>query len=89
VNREAAQALSLEALAFLAADENRLGALLAQCGWSLPELRAGAADPLVLAGVMDFLLGNETWLLEFCAETGCKPEMPMRARRLLPGAEDE
>jgi len=89
VDGEAAQVLGLQALSFLAADERRLGALLAQAGWTLAELRTGASDPQVLAGVLDFVLSDERLLSAFCEETGCAPEQPMRARRVLPGADPE
>ena len=83
---EAAETLALEALAFLASDERRLGALLAQAGWTLPELRAGLADSHVLAGILDFVLSDERLLVAFCEVSGCGPETPMRARRALPGS---
>lgn len=87
MNEEAAQALSLQALAYLAADEHRLGALIAQCGWTLSDLRAGVNDPVVLAGVLDFLLGHEKWLIEFCNTADYPLDAPTRARRRLPGAD--
>jgi len=86
VNEEAAQTLGLEALAFLAADERRLGALLAQAGWTLSDLRAQLSDPVVIGGILDFLLSDERLVVAFCEAYGCAPEAPMRARRALPGA---
>ena len=88
MNEEAAQSLALEALAYLAADERRLGALLVQAGWALADLRARLSDPVVLAGVLDFLLSDERLVLGFCEATGASPEAPMRARRALPGADN-
>jgi hypothetical protein len=86
VDEQAAETLALEALAYLASDERRLGALLAQAGWTLGELRVGAGDPAVLAGVLDFVLSDERLVVGFCETAGCAPEMPMRARRALPGS---
>jgi len=86
VDREAAETLALEALAFLAADERRLGALLAQAGWTLHELRASAGNADVLAGILDFVLSDERRVAAFCEASGCAPESPMRARRALPGS---
>lgn len=85
MRREEAETLALCGLAFLAADERRLGALLAQAGWTLAELRAGAADPEVLAGILDFLIGDEKLLVGFCADIGDRPERIIQARRALPG----
>ena len=86
MDREAAETLALEALTFLATDERRLGALLAQAGWTLPELRAGLGDPHVLAGILDFVLSDERLVAGFCEVSGCTLETPMRARSALPGA---
>ena len=86
MNLEAAQALGLEALAFPAADERRLGALPAQAGWQLTDLRAQPNDREVIAGVLDFLLSDERLVLALCAVNGCAAETPMRARQALPGA---
>ena len=86
MNEEAAQTLALEALAYLAADERRLGALLVQAGWSLADLRAQPGNPAVLAGILDFLLSDERLVLGFCEATGAAPEAPKAARRALPGA---
>ena len=89
MNEEAAQTLGLQALAFLAADERRLGALLAQAGWTLPDLRERLSDPEVIGGILDFLLGDERLVVAFCEASGCSPEMPMRARQALPGASSD
>ena len=85
MDREAAETLALEALTYLASDERRMGALLAQAGWTLSELRAGLGDSYVLAGILDFVLSDERLVVGFCEASGCAPEAPMRARRALPG----
>ena len=68
----------------LAARE-RAGTLQELTGIEPSQLRARAADPTVLAGVLDYLLGNEADLLAFCSAVGIDPAQPARARRLLPG----
>jgi len=85
MRREEAESLALQGLAFLAADERRLGALLAQSSWTLAELRAGAADGEVLAGILDFLLADEKLLLAFSEEVGVAPGRITHARAALPG----
>lgn len=84
-SRESAQALALRALAFLVRDSNLRRAFLAQSGLDPAAVRARAAEPEFLAGVLDFLLGDERHLTRFCAAEGIAPERPARARRLLPG----
>lgn len=82
----AAAALAPRALAFLAGDPERLGRFLVMTGIGPAALRAHAADPALLGGVLDHLLGDERMLLAFAEASGLPPEAVARARRLLPGA---
>ncbi len=84
---EAAEAVALQALTHIAADEDLLGAFLAQTGLAAEELKAQATDPALLGGVLDFLLSDETGLLAFCEAVSMEPELPGRARQSLPGGE--
>jgi hypothetical protein len=84
--RDAAEALALRALAFLAEDPERLGRFLALSGVGPGELRSRAADPVLLGGVLDHLLADERLLMAFVEANDLKPETPARARRHLPGA---
>ena len=82
---ERAETLAAEALAWLAGDEERLAAFLGQSGADIDDLRRSADDPEFLAFVLDFLLGDETALVEFCAVQRIPPETPFLARAALPG----
>ena len=83
---ERAQTIALRALAHIAEDQRRLDGLMTMTGLEESELRARPDDPMLLAGVLDFLLGHEPSLLEFCEACGIDPVEPGRARALLPGA---
>lgn len=83
------EAMALQMLGFLVADETRLEFFLKLTGIAPRELRQLATDPHFLAGVMDHLLADQSALLAFCAEAGIKPESAVRARRHLPGATDD
>ncbi len=85
--QEFAETLALQALGWLAEDEDRLGAFMAYGGLDPGSLRAQAADPMLHAAVLDFLLADEALLLQFCAAAGVKPELPMQARAELPGGD--
>lgn len=85
--QESAESLALQALAWLAGQDEDFGAFLAQSGSDAAEIRARAAEPELLGSVLDFLLSDEALLLRFCAEADLAPEAPMRARMLLPGGE--
>ena len=85
---DAAEALALRALAFLAEEPERLGRFLAMTGIGPAELRMRAADPELLGGVLDHFLGDERLLLAFADSGAIPPEEVSRARRALPGARD-
>lgn len=80
------ETLALQALAFLAADEDRLNRFLGLTGIAPETLRRIAHDPAGLGAVLDYLLGWEPLLLEFATDAEVKPESIAQARRKLPGA---
>ena len=85
---DAAEALALQALAFLAEEPERLGRFLAMTGLGPAELRMRAAEPELLGGVLDHFLGDERLLLAFANSGAIPPEEVARARLALPGARD-
>jgi len=85
MNDEQAQAIALQALAFIAGEENALIGLMNLSGLSLDAMKSQAGDPQFLAGVMDFVLSDEPLLLAFCEAADLPPETPLRVRRALPG----
>jgi len=89
VTAEQAEALALAALAFLAADERTLARFIAESGFDYVTLRNATGEPMVLAGVLDFLLADERMLLAFCDAENIDPAHPARARARLPGANPE
>ncbi|MBX3505700.1 MAG: DUF3572 domain-containing protein [Parvibaculum sp.] len=82
-----AELLALRALGHIAADEDLLGDFMALSGLSPEELRARAAEPEMLGGILDFILADEARLLAFCEAEELRPELPARARLALPGGE--
>ncbi len=87
LDRDGAEALALQALAFIAGDEDRLGRFLAASGLGPAELRSRVADPTTLGFVLDFLLGDEAAVMAFAEDRRIDPALPARARALLPGGE--
>ncbi len=83
--REAAQAIAVEALAFLAAEPERIGRFLALTGIGPDAIRSAAGEPDFLAGVLDHVSGDERLLLEFAAHAEIKPAAVERARASLGG----
>jgi Protein of unknown function (DUF3572) len=80
-----AENLAIEALLFLAQDQERLSRFLALTGLEGQDLRAAASQPGFLAHVMDYLAQDESLLIAFAAEKHIKPEAVMRAGARLAG----
>ena len=78
-----AEAVALQALAFLAEDAQRLGNFLALTGLGPEDLRAQAREPQLLAAVLDHLMREESQLLMFAANYGLAPELIGQAHVLL------
>ena len=84
-DREEAEAIGLEALTFLAGDDDRLAKFLAITGITPDALVAGARTAPMLAAVLEHLVGDESGLLVFAAEAGMAPERVVQAHALLEG----
>jgi hypothetical protein len=84
LDAEAAQAVALQAVAFIAADDELLPRFVALSGCGLDDLKARIEEPSFLGGVLDFILADEPTLLAFAEAGGFPPETPMAARAKLP-----
>lgn len=89
VTSEEATIIAFGALEHVAGDARLLDGFLHESGLTPDALRRSAAEPELLAGVLDFLLGREAALLDFCQARGLPPEAPAAARRALPGGDVE
>jgi Protein of unknown function (DUF3572) len=72
-------------MAYLAADDEKLGRFCDLSGLGQNELTQRLTDSSFQAFLLDFLLQDESELLAFTAEQGLKPEAIMIARSKLPG----
>ena len=88
MNEEQAKIVALQALAYLVNDPSALQRFIDLSGVDGADLRQRADDPAMLAGVLDFFLGNEAQLLEMCEATEMAAEAPARARLFLPGGQN-
>ena len=78
--------IPLRFIRFLAADEERLAAMLALTGLTEQDFTTRSSEPEFQAFVLDYALENESQLLEFAASENLRPEAVAQARRKLPGA---
>jgi hypothetical protein len=83
LNHDDAERLAIKALGFLACDEMRLAQFLQATGYTLAAIRTEAASPEFLAGILDFLLSDESLLLVFASHHGVDPTLIARAKDLL------
>ncbi|HEU5019557.1 MAG TPA: DUF3572 domain-containing protein [Pseudolabrys sp.] len=84
--QEAAEALAVQALTFIAEDAERLGRFLAVTGIGPAEIRAASNEPGFLGGVLDYLASDERLLLEFAATAEADPATVDKARLVLGGS---
>lgn len=82
---EAAQLLALQALGWIASEDEVFPLFLSATGANLSDLRLRAADPDFLAAVLDFLLQDDRWVVAFCDAEGQAYTAPQSARAVLPG----
>ena len=80
-----AETLALQALTYIVAESILCGRFLDLTGMDSGDVRASVTDTAFLGAVLDFLLGHEPSLLEFCTAAGIDPQHPARARALLLG----
>jgi hypothetical protein len=85
VQPESAQVLALQALAWIAEDQDRLAGFMANTGAAPADLRARATDPDFLGAVLDFLLTDDQLVIGFCDAQGLAYTLPQAARAALPG----
>lgn len=80
------ETLALLALAHIAGDETLFARFFALSGLDEASLRARAAEPAVLGGVLDFVLGDERLVVTLAETFEVPADAFARARRKLPGA---
>lgn len=85
--RESAEVLGLQALGWLAGNDDLLQTFLDSTGASEEDLRLRAGDPAFLGAVLDFLMMNDDWVIDFCDTQSMPYEKLMQARAALPGGE--
>lgn len=83
LTQDDAETLAIDALSFLAAEEGLLARFAAVTGHTLASIRAEASSPDFLAGILDFLMSDESLLLVFASHKGVTPPEIAAARQAL------
>ncbi|TKT76977.1 DUF3572 family protein [Aquamicrobium sp. LC103] len=89
MNRETAEGLAIQALAFVASDPQLLPRFLAISGIEAADIRNAAREPGFLAGVLQFILAHEPTLMSFAEAAGIEPALVGKALRALPHGNDD
>jgi hypothetical protein len=87
--QEAAAALAITVLSFIAEEPERLGRFLALTGIGPESIRSAASEPGFLLGVLDHLAGDEPLLIAFAEQHDVDPDDVERARFALAGKPPE
>ena len=85
VSRETAEMVGLQAVAWLAAQDDLVSVFLGATGASEQDFRQGLEDPDFQGSVLDFILMDDAWIRKFCDEQDLAYDVPMQARAMLPG----
>ncbi|MDV7272239.1 DUF3572 domain-containing protein [Thioclava sp. A2] len=85
--QDIAQTRALQALGWLAAQDGLLDAFLNNSGASLEDVRRNAGDPAFLAGVLDFVLMQDDWVLSCAEALSCPPQTLVEDRAVLGGGD--
>ena len=85
--RESAEVTALQALGWLAANEDLLPVFLGSTGAAVEDMRTLAGEPVFLGSVLDFLMMDDAWVVQFCDAAALPYEAVMQARAALPGGD--
>ena len=85
LTHERAEILALEALAWLAGQPDAVAKFLTISGLEASDLRRAVGDSGLQVSVLDFVLGDEKLLLNFCESASLKPQAVHLARYQLEG----
>ncbi|WP_234794780.1 DUF3572 domain-containing protein [Xaviernesmea oryzae] len=80
-----AETIAVTALGWIAAEPEQISRFLALTGADVSDLRAAAAEPGFLAGVLDFVMSHEPTLMDFCAASELAPDAVAAAWQKLAG----
>ena len=84
---DAAQVIAIQALGWLVGNNELLPVFMGSTGTSAEDLKARVEDASLLVSVMDFILMEDEWVLDFCDVAGLDPHKLQSVRHALPGGE--
>jgi len=88
MTHDRAEAIAIQALAFLAADADQLGQFMVSTGLTPDDLKARASDPDLQVAILDHVLANDAQLLMFATQQDVPAEDIWPARVALGGTHE-
>lgn len=85
LDRAAARDVATDVLTWLAGEPDLIARFLSLTGLTVDTLRQSAASDGFHLALLDFLMGHEPTLIQFCEATGTPPERIGDAHRALAG----
>jgi hypothetical protein len=85
LTQDEAEAIAIQALAFLAGEPARLAQFLNLTGTNLSDVRQRVNDPSFLQAILDYVVAEESILLVFAAGVPVAPETVVAALNVLQG----
>lgn len=82
-----AQTIALNALGWLAGNDELCPLFLGSTGGSEADMAQRATDPAFQASVLEFLTMDDAWVVAFCDAHDLTYDQPLMARYALPGAQ--
>lgn len=83
INQDEAESIAIQALGFLAEDEERLSRFFELTGLAADNIRSQAKSRSFQSSLLGYLMSDETLLLVFCANSGLDPSIIAPARHAL------
>ncbi|MEL6171759.1 MAG: DUF3572 domain-containing protein [Pseudomonadota bacterium] len=83
--QESAETLAIQCVAWMAGQDDMLDHFSNATGVGQTDIRERVQDPEFLASVLDFMMMEDAWVMDFCAAHNLPNEAVMQARQVLPG----
>ena len=88
MNEEQAEIRAIGVLSWIVNNEELLPVFLGASGAGESDLRQRIKDVEFLASVLDFLMMDDAWVVQYCDSENLPYDSPMHARQALPGGTD-
>jgi hypothetical protein len=66
MQQDTAETIAIQALGWLASDEDLLPVFMGASGVSADDMRTRANDPTFLISLLDFITMDDAWVMRFC-----------------------